>query len=91
MLRGAGEVETAFSDLAQRQARAKVLALQIDDLTAARRQAQQAYEGGVISLIEVRDADRDLLIASDELAQTRADAARAAVEAYRALGGGWVS
>jgi len=91
VLRGAGEVETAFSDLAQRQARAKVLARQIDDLTAARRQAQQAYEAGVISLIEVRDADRDLLIASDELAQTRADAARAAVEAYRALGGGWVS
>jgi outer membrane protein TolC len=30
-----------------------------------------------------------LLAAQDELAQTRADAARAAVGAFRALGGGW--
>jgi len=91
VLQGASEVETAFSDLAERQARAKVLVRQIDDLEAARRQAQQAYEAGVISLIEVRDADRELLIASDQLAQTRADADRAAVAAFRALGGGWIS
>jgi outer membrane protein TolC len=37
----------------------------------------------------VRDADRELLAASDQLEQTRADAARSAVEAFRALGGGW--
>ncbi len=37
----------------------------------------------------MRDADRDLLNASDQLVQARAGAARAAVAAYRALGGGW--
>jgi outer membrane protein TolC len=42
----------------------------------------------VISLIEVRDADRDILNASDQLAQSRAGAARAAVASFRALGGG---
>jgi len=89
VLRAAGEVETSLSDLAWQEARARALAREIDDLTVARRQAQQAYESGVISLIEVRDADRDLLAASDELARTQADAARAAVAAYRALGGGW--
>ena len=41
-----------------------------------------------VSLIEVRDADRDLLTASDELTQARAAAARAAVASFRALGGG---
>ena len=87
VLRGAGEVETAFSDVAEQKARAAILAGQIDQLTQARRQAQQAYESGVISLIEVRDADRDLLAASDQLVQTRADASRAAVSAWRALGG----
>jgi hypothetical protein len=30
-------------------------------------------------------------LASDQLAQTRAAAARAAVAAYRALGGGWTN
>jgi len=37
----------------------------------------------------VRDADRDLLNASDQLVQARAGAARAAVASFRALGGGW--
>jgi len=37
----------------------------------------------------VRDADRDLQTASDQLVQARAGAARAAVAAFRALGGGW--
>lgn len=87
--RASGEVETALCDLAQDEARATALWREIAALTAARDQAQLAYESGVISLIEVRDADRDLLVASDQLAQTRADAAMAAVEAYRALGGGW--
>jgi NodT family efflux transporter outer membrane factor (OMF) lipoprotein len=86
-----GEVETALSDLTQDETRIRTLTGQIADLEAARRQAETAYEGGVISLIEVRDADRELLIASDQLVQTRAAAARAAVAAYRALGGGWNS
>jgi NodT family efflux transporter outer membrane factor (OMF) lipoprotein len=86
-----GEVETALSDLTQDEARIRTLAAQVAELEADRAQAETAYEGGVISLIEVRDADRDLLAASDQLAQTRAAAARDAVAAYRALGGGWKS
>ncbi|QUD90488.1 efflux transporter outer membrane subunit [Phenylobacterium montanum] len=89
VLRATEEVEDAVTDLAQQQARAQALTRQIDQLKAARDQAEQAYEGGVISLTDVRDADRDLLSASDQLVQARAGAARAAVAAYRALGGGW--
>ena len=89
VLKAAEDVEDAVSDLRQQQARADALAQEIDQLTLARNQAQQAYEGGVISLVEVRDADRDLLVASDQLVQAKAGAARAAVATYRALGGGW--
>jgi NodT family efflux transporter outer membrane factor (OMF) lipoprotein len=89
VLRAAGDVETAFSALVESEAEADALARQIDDLTHARGQAQMAYENGAISLIEVLDADRGLLEASDRLAQAKADADRAAVAAYRALGGGW--
>jgi len=39
----------------------------------------------VIALTDVLDADRQLLTAQDELAQTRADSARAAVGTFRAL------
>jgi NodT family efflux transporter outer membrane factor (OMF) lipoprotein len=89
VLRASEEVEDAVIDLVQQQARRLALERQIAELTIARRQAEQAYEGGVISLVEVRDADRDLLAAADQLAQSREGAARAAVAAYRALGGGW--
>ena len=89
VLRAAEEVENAFTDLAQQQARAGTLAQEVDHLNIARAQAQQAYEGGVISLVEVRDVDRSLLTASDQLAQAQAGAARAAVAGFRALGGGW--
>ena len=91
VLTATGEVETALSDLTQDEARIRTLTAQVAELEADRRQAETAYEGGVISLIEVRDADRELLSASDQLVQTRAAAARDAVAAYRALGGGWNS
>jgi NodT family efflux transporter outer membrane factor (OMF) lipoprotein len=87
VLRAAEEVENAYSERAQDELRAAALDRQIAELTIARRQAEDAYEGGVVSLIEVRDADRDLLNASDQLAQARAGAARAAVASFRALGG----
>ncbi|MEJ0064262.1 MAG: TolC family protein [Caulobacteraceae bacterium] len=82
--RATEEVEDAFTDLAQQEARAQALQRQIDALGLARDQAQQAYQEGVTSLVEVRDADRELLTASDQLEQTRADADRAAVAAYLA-------
>ena len=89
VLRAAEEVEDAFTDLGQQQLRADALARQVTELTTARGQAQQAYDQGVISLIEVRDIDRDLLAASDRLAEARGDQAKAAVSVFRALGGGW--
>jgi len=88
VLKAAEEVENALSDLTEEEAQAAALDRQIADLTTARRQAEDAYEGGVISLIEVMDADRDILAASDRLAQAKAGAARAAVASFRAMGGG---
>jgi outer membrane protein TolC len=89
VLRATEEVENAFSELVQDEARGAALERQIAALEHARTLAQQSYDAGVINLIEVRDTDRDLLAASDQLAQTRAGAARAAVASFRALGGGW--
>jgi NodT family efflux transporter outer membrane factor (OMF) lipoprotein len=89
VLKATEEVENAFTDLAQQQARAAALDKEVADLNAARGQTEQAYEEGVVSLIEVRDVDRNLLTASDQLAQARTGAAKAAVQTFRALGGGW--
>jgi outer membrane protein TolC len=89
VLRAAEEVENAFTSLVQLEAHQQELHTEIAALTRARDASQQAYEGGVSALTDVLDADRQLLTAQDELAQTRADAATAAVGAFRALGGGW--
>jgi len=89
VLRAAEEVENAFTSLVQLEAHHQELLAEVAALKRARDASQDAYQGGVIALTDVLDADRQLLTAQDELAQTRADSARAAVGAFRAVGGGW--
>jgi NodT family efflux transporter outer membrane factor (OMF) lipoprotein len=91
VLRAAEDVEDAFTALVQLEARQEELAREVVALTRARDLAQSAYLRGAIALTDALDADRQLLAAQNELAQTRADAARAAVQSFRALGGGWSS
>jgi NodT family efflux transporter outer membrane factor (OMF) lipoprotein len=91
VLHAAEDVENAFRSLAQLEAHKDELAREVAALKRARDLAQSAYLGGAVALIEVLDADRQLLAAQDELSQNRADAARAAVQSFRALGGGWSS
>jgi NodT family efflux transporter outer membrane factor (OMF) lipoprotein len=89
VLRAAEDVENAFTSLVQLEAHQQELLTEVAALMRARDASQEAYQGGVIALTDVLDADRQLLTAQDELAQTRADSARAAVGTFRALGGGW--
>jgi outer membrane protein TolC len=91
VLRAAEDVENAFVALVQTEQRTRELQKEIASLTRARDLSQQSYAAGVIPLTDVLDADRQLLAARDDLSQTQADAARAAVRAFRALGGGWSS
>jgi outer membrane protein TolC len=62
---------------------------EVDSLTRARNLAQRAYQAGSITLTDVLDADRQLLTVRDDLDGNRANAGRAAVRTFRALGGGW--
>jgi NodT family efflux transporter outer membrane factor (OMF) lipoprotein len=85
------DVENAFSALVKREEQAAVLAKGVDSLGRARVASFAAYQKGVVSLIEVLQADENLLRASDERAQAQTESARAAVSAFKALGGGWQS
>jgi NodT family efflux transporter outer membrane factor (OMF) lipoprotein len=91
VLTAAEDVETSLSRLAEAHLQREALVRQVAALTTARGQAQDAYRVGVVGLIDVTDADRELLSASDKLAGVRAEESRAAVAAFRALGGGWRS
>jgi NodT family efflux transporter outer membrane factor (OMF) lipoprotein len=83
------DVENAFSALVKREEQAAVLARGVDSLGRARAASFAAYQKGVVSLIEVLQADESLLRASDAQAQAQTESARAAVAAFKALGGGW--
>jgi NodT family efflux transporter outer membrane factor (OMF) lipoprotein len=89
VLRATEEVEDSFSLLAQSEVRRDEIFIEIAALQRARNRSQEAYQAGVIGLTDVLDADRQLLVARDDLALTRENAARAAVGSFRALGGGW--
>ena len=88
-LRAAEDVENAFMALVQSEVRTRELVNEVTALERARDTAETAYRGGIITLTDVLDAHRLLLVAQDELAKTRADTARAAVASFRTLGGGW--
>ena len=89
VLRATEEVENAFSALVKREAQVSVLTRGESSLARARENSLAAYKGGVVSLIEVLNADGNLLQARDAKAQAQTEAARAAVASFRALGGGW--
>lgn len=89
VLRATEDVENAFSALVKREEQAAVLAQGVDSLGRARSASFAGYQKGVLSLIEVLQADENLLRASDARAQAQTESARAAVATFKALGGGW--
>ena len=88
-LRATEEVENAFSGLVKREAQVGILTQGESSLARARENALAAYQSGVVSLIEVLDAEGNLLQVRDTKAQAQTEAARAAIASFRALGGGW--
>ncbi len=63
--------------------------LLVQALQERSRLAYLRYEGGVDSLLNALDADRDFFEAQLTLAQIKLDELTAVVQLYRALGGGW--
>ncbi|CAM2157795.1 Efflux transporter outer membrane subunit [Pararobbsia alpina] len=88
-LKATEDVEDAFMTLSQTELRTQELEQEVAALTRARDLSEKAYRAGSITLTDVLDADRQLLDSRDDLDATKADAARAAVRTFRALGGGW--
>jgi outer membrane protein TolC len=89
VLRATEDVEDSLNLLAQSGLRSEQLQIEIRSLQRAKDLSEQSYDAGVIPLTDVLDADRQLLVAKDDLAATRESTARAAVSSFRVLGGGW--
>lgn len=89
VLSASQDVETALSALVNRQTQARILQRGEVSLARARHSSFVAFENGAASLINVLNADQQLLRAADSRAVAQTEAARAAIATYRALGGGW--
>jgi len=83
------DVEDAFSALINREAQASSLSNGESSLAKARDAQVVAYQRGAASRIDVLHADQAVLQISDAKAQAQTESARAAVAAFKALGGGW--
>jgi multidrug efflux system outer membrane protein len=89
-------IQTAFREVADsliqyrksREIRAQQEVL-LKTLQDRVRLAYRRYRGGVDSLLNALDADRDLFEAELRLAQSRRNELVAIVQLYRSLGGGW--
>ena len=89
VLRATEDVENSFSALVNREEQAVTLSQGEASLARARESSSIAYQNGAASLIDVLHADQTLLQTSDARAQAQMESARAAVAAFKALGGGW--
>jgi outer membrane protein, multidrug efflux system len=89
-------IQTAFREVADALVQSRRVteirtqqALLVTTLHDRTRLAYMRYQGGVDTLLNALDADRDLFNAELSLAQTQRNALLALVQLYKALGGGW--
>jgi NodT family efflux transporter outer membrane factor (OMF) lipoprotein len=89
-------IQTAFTEVSNaliahqrvRESRVEQEAL-VTALSDRKRLAYVRYEGGVDTLLNALDADRDLFQAELTLSQIRLNELLSVVQLYKALGGGW--
>ena len=83
------EVEDGLASVRLLEDQEKELLGQRDALAHALKLATRRYRAGYSPYLDQLDAERSLLSAELSLVQSRADRLSAAVDLYRALGGGW--
>jgi NodT family efflux transporter outer membrane factor (OMF) lipoprotein len=89
VLRAMEETETALVAYDRAHARLRILGEAVRSSARATELAQQRFAAGLTDLLQVLDAERTLLDAENQLAETHTAAATALVAVYKAVGGTW--
>lgn len=82
------ETETALTRYLKEELRRQSLARAVADQRESVRLSQLRFQEGVISFLDVLDAQRALYLAEIELARSEAEASTHLISVYKALGGG---
>lgn len=85
------EVNDALVDQDRTRAQLAAQRLQVDSLRQYADTARLRYDNGYTSYIEVLDAERSLFNAQLQYTQTQQTQLQAAINLYKAMGGGWVA
>ena len=83
------ETENSLVDFGRQRARREFLAEAAKASEQAAKLARERYQNGVADFLTVLDAERTMLEAQSQLAQSETVTATALVAIYKALGGGW--
>jgi NodT family efflux transporter outer membrane factor (OMF) lipoprotein len=83
------EAEAALIAYAEVRERRQALARALADDEAAYTLATQLYREGLVSFLDVLDAQRTLTVTRQQLAQADTELSTGLIEIYRAVGGGW--
>jgi multidrug efflux system outer membrane protein len=87
---GFREVDDALADRAKLQQRLQALGRQVEALRTYARLARLRYDEGYTSYLEVLDAERSLFNIEISFTAAQNTHLRAAIDLYKAMGGGWV-
>lgn len=82
------ETETALTRYLKEEIRRQALARSVADFQESVRLSQLRYQEGVISFLDVLDAQRTLYVAEIDLARSQASTSTNLIAVYKALGGG---
>ncbi|MGY6275480.1 efflux transporter outer membrane subunit [Methylomonas sp. MgM2] len=82
------ETETALTHYLKEEVRRQSLARSVDDLQESVRLSELRYREGVISFLDVLEAQRALYLAEIELARSEAATSTNLIAVYKAIGGG---
>jgi NodT family efflux transporter outer membrane factor (OMF) lipoprotein len=89
ILQATEDVEDALSGLAKTDAQTAQWQRIIESQRQSRQSIERSFQAGASSMVDVCKRQRDLLIAERTGAANQSDRARATVQVFRALGGGW--
>jgi outer membrane protein TolC len=89
VLSAAAEVESSLYTLLQRQQQAVALSESVDAAQRSADLAEIQYRNGAADFIRLNDAQATLFARQESLIATKTLATVSAINAYRALGGGW--
>lgn len=89
VLEALGEVENALTAYQEEQIRYEKLSRGVEASESTVVQVRSLYENGLVTFLNVLDAERNLAAIQDEAASSLGQTSRNLAAVYRAFGGGW--